>query len=183
VHFDPGPPCSARTGCGRSGNRTSLAVLGTLDAEHDAHPPLRSHIRPVAEDVHNHMISATLGVCQPKRITTAGRRSVRSPPRCCRAHHPRRRAPSSSRVICEVFGFARPEILDPWPYELVLVSPDGPRVRTNQTWGRRRRASALRTRSRRHHRRASVVGERGAPAPRGDALGAAGGAPWARVSD
>ncbi|MEY2450682.1 MAG: AraC family transcriptional regulator, transcriptional activator FtrA [Acidimicrobiaceae bacterium] len=35
-------------------------------------------------------------------------------------------------MICEVFGLARPEILDPWPYELVIASPDGPKVRTNQ---------------------------------------------------
>ena len=41
-------------------------------------------------------------------------------------------APFEFAVICEVFGFARPEILDPWPYELILVSPDGPRVRTSQ---------------------------------------------------
>src|SRR5438045_9720351 len=41
-------------------------------------------------------------------------------------------APFELAVVCEVFGFVRPEILDPWPYELVLASPDGPRVRTNQ---------------------------------------------------
>src|SRR3954462_11638759 len=41
-------------------------------------------------------------------------------------------APFELAVICEVFGFARPEILDPWPYEVVLASPDGSRVRTNQ---------------------------------------------------
>ena len=41
-------------------------------------------------------------------------------------------APFELAVICEVFGLARPEILDPWPYELVLASPVGPRVRTNQ---------------------------------------------------
>lgn len=41
-------------------------------------------------------------------------------------------APFELAVVCEVFGLARPEIMDPWPYELILVSPDGPRVRTNQ---------------------------------------------------
>src|SRR5581483_9274528 len=41
-------------------------------------------------------------------------------------------APFELAVICEVFGLARPEILDPWPYEVVLASPDGPRVETNQ---------------------------------------------------
>lgn len=44
-------------------------------------------------------------------------------------------APFELAVICEVFGLARPEILDPWPYELVIASPDGPRVRTNQCFG------------------------------------------------
>jgi transcriptional regulator GlxA family with amidase domain len=41
-------------------------------------------------------------------------------------------APFELAVICEVFGLARPEIADPWPYELILVSPHGRRVRTNQ---------------------------------------------------
>jgi len=41
-------------------------------------------------------------------------------------------APFELAVVCEVFGLARPEIMDPWPYELFLASPDGPRVRTNQ---------------------------------------------------
>ena len=41
-------------------------------------------------------------------------------------------APFELAVVCEVFGLARPEIVDPWPYELVLASPDAPRVRTNQ---------------------------------------------------
>jgi AraC family transcriptional regulator, transcriptional activator FtrA len=41
-------------------------------------------------------------------------------------------APFELAVVCEVFGLARPEILDPWPYELVLASPEGSRVRTNQ---------------------------------------------------
>jgi transcriptional regulator GlxA family with amidase domain len=41
-------------------------------------------------------------------------------------------APFEFAVICEVFGFSRPEIMDPWPYEVVLASPDAPRVRTNQ---------------------------------------------------
>ena len=34
-------------------------------------------------------------------------------------------------VACEVFGLARPEILDPWPYELTLASADAPPLRTN----------------------------------------------------
>jgi transcriptional regulator GlxA family with amidase domain len=34
-------------------------------------------------------------------------------------------------VACEVFGLARREILDPWPYELLLASPDAPTVRTS----------------------------------------------------
>ena len=41
-------------------------------------------------------------------------------------------APFELAVICEVFGLKRPEIMDPWPYELIIVSPSGPRVRTNQ---------------------------------------------------
>jgi AraC family transcriptional regulator, transcriptional activator FtrA len=41
-------------------------------------------------------------------------------------------APFELAVICEVFGLARPEIVDPWPYEVIIASPDGPRVRTNQ---------------------------------------------------
>jgi transcriptional regulator GlxA family with amidase domain len=41
-------------------------------------------------------------------------------------------APFELAVICEVFGFERPEIIDPWPYQLVIASPDGPRVQTNQ---------------------------------------------------
>jgi transcriptional regulator GlxA family with amidase domain len=41
-------------------------------------------------------------------------------------------APFELAVVCEVFGLARPEIVDPWPYELVLASPNAPRVRTNQ---------------------------------------------------
>ena len=41
-------------------------------------------------------------------------------------------APFELAVVCEVFGLARPEIMDPWPYEVVLASPDGDRVRTNQ---------------------------------------------------
>jgi len=41
-------------------------------------------------------------------------------------------APFELAVVCEVFGLARSEILDPWPYEVVLASPDGSRVRTNQ---------------------------------------------------
>ena len=41
-------------------------------------------------------------------------------------------APFELAVICEVFGLKRPEIMDPWPYDLVIVSPDGPNVRTNQ---------------------------------------------------
>ena len=34
-------------------------------------------------------------------------------------------------VACEVFGLARPEIADPWPYSLTLASPDRPPLRTN----------------------------------------------------
>ena len=41
-------------------------------------------------------------------------------------------APFELAVVCEVFGFARPEIMDPWPYEVVVASPDGTKVRTNQ---------------------------------------------------
>jgi transcriptional regulator GlxA family with amidase domain len=40
-------------------------------------------------------------------------------------------SPFEFAVICEVFGFNRPEIIDPWPYELVLCSPDGKAVQTN----------------------------------------------------
>jgi transcriptional regulator GlxA family with amidase domain len=40
-------------------------------------------------------------------------------------------SPFEFAVICEVFGFNRPEIIDPWPYELVLCSPDGNAVQTN----------------------------------------------------
>jgi transcriptional regulator GlxA family with amidase domain len=43
-------------------------------------------------------------------------------------------APFELAVVCEVFGLARPEIVDPWPYELVLASPEAPRVRTNQNF-------------------------------------------------
>jgi transcriptional regulator GlxA family with amidase domain len=39
-------------------------------------------------------------------------------------------SPFEFAVVCEVFGLARPEILDPWPYELVLCSVDGRPVRT-----------------------------------------------------
>src|SRR3989442_36591 len=41
-------------------------------------------------------------------------------------------APFELAVVCEVFGCARPEIMDPWPYEVVVASPDGTKVRTNQ---------------------------------------------------
>jgi transcriptional regulator GlxA family with amidase domain len=41
-------------------------------------------------------------------------------------------APFELAVVCEVFGFERPEIMDPWPYKVILASPDGPTVRTNQ---------------------------------------------------
>ena len=41
-------------------------------------------------------------------------------------------APFELAVVCEVFGLKRPEILDPWPYEVVIASPDGARVQTNQ---------------------------------------------------
>ena len=63
-------------------------------------------------------------------------------------------------MICEVFGFARPEILDPWPYELVLVSPDGPRVRTNQGFaidGVRPLSALIRKPTRRCARRGQAI--------------------------
>jgi transcriptional regulator GlxA family with amidase domain len=41
-------------------------------------------------------------------------------------------SPFEFAVVCEVFGLERPEIVDPWPYELVLCSPDGVSVQTNQ---------------------------------------------------
>jgi transcriptional regulator GlxA family with amidase domain len=40
-------------------------------------------------------------------------------------------SPFEFAVVCEVFGFERPEILDPWPYELVLCSQDGQPVRSS----------------------------------------------------
>lgn len=40
-------------------------------------------------------------------------------------------APFELGVACEVFGFARPEIVDPWPYDFLLASPDTPPVRTS----------------------------------------------------
>ncbi len=40
-------------------------------------------------------------------------------------------APFELAVVCEVFGLARPEILDPWPYEVVLCSEGGVPVRTD----------------------------------------------------
>jgi transcriptional regulator GlxA family with amidase domain len=40
-------------------------------------------------------------------------------------------APFELAVACEVFGLKRPEIVDPWPYEFFVCSPDAPRVRTN----------------------------------------------------
>jgi AraC family transcriptional activator FtrA len=40
-------------------------------------------------------------------------------------------APFELGVACEVFGLARPEIIDPWPYDFLLASPDQPPVRTN----------------------------------------------------
>jgi AraC family transcriptional activator FtrA len=43
-------------------------------------------------------------------------------------------APFELAVVCEVFGLARPEIKDPWPYEVVLASLDAPRVKTNQNF-------------------------------------------------
>ena len=33
-------------------------------------------------------------------------------------------------VVCEIFGLPRPEIVDPWPYEHRVCSPDGPTVTT-----------------------------------------------------
>ena len=63
--------------------------------------------------------------------TTDARRSVRSR-HVVAALVTEGVAPFELAVVCEVFGLARPEILDPWPYEVLLASPDGPRVRTNQ---------------------------------------------------
>ena len=40
-------------------------------------------------------------------------------------------APFELGVACEVFGLERPEIIDPWPYELLLASPEEPPVRTS----------------------------------------------------
>ena len=40
-------------------------------------------------------------------------------------------APFELAVVCEVFRLDRPEIMDPWPYTVILTSPDGPTVRTN----------------------------------------------------
>src|SRR4051795_7692233 len=40
-------------------------------------------------------------------------------------------APFELGVACEVFGLARPEILDPWPYRFFLCSPDVEPVRTS----------------------------------------------------
>jgi transcriptional regulator GlxA family with amidase domain len=40
-------------------------------------------------------------------------------------------SPFEFAVLCEVFGLNRPEIIDPWPYELVLCSPGGAAVQTN----------------------------------------------------
>jgi transcriptional regulator GlxA family with amidase domain len=40
-------------------------------------------------------------------------------------------SPFEFAVICEVFGLARPEIIDPWPYELVLCSEGAKPVRTS----------------------------------------------------
>jgi AraC family transcriptional regulator, transcriptional activator FtrA len=40
-------------------------------------------------------------------------------------------SPFEFAVVCEVFGLERPEILDPWPYELVLCSVDGKPVETS----------------------------------------------------
>jgi len=40
-------------------------------------------------------------------------------------------SPFEFAVVCEVFGLERPEVLDPWPYELVLCSIDGKAVRTS----------------------------------------------------
>jgi len=37
-------------------------------------------------------------------------------------------APFEFAVVCEVFGLERPEIIDPWPYELVLCSASGSSV-------------------------------------------------------
>ncbi len=40
-------------------------------------------------------------------------------------------SPFEFAVICEVFGFDRPEVIDPWPYDLTLCSPGGKAVRTS----------------------------------------------------
>lgn len=40
-------------------------------------------------------------------------------------------SPFEFAVVCEVFGLERPEILDPWPYELVLCSDGGRPVKTS----------------------------------------------------
>jgi transcriptional regulator GlxA family with amidase domain len=44
-------------------------------------------------------------------------------------------APFELGVACEVFGLQRPEILDPWPYEFFLCSPDPSPVRTSVGFG------------------------------------------------
>ena len=44
-------------------------------------------------------------------------------------------APFELGVACEVsavFGLARPEIIDPWPYEFVVCSMDEPPIRTTR---------------------------------------------------
>jgi transcriptional regulator GlxA family with amidase domain len=40
-------------------------------------------------------------------------------------------SPFEFAVVCEVFGLERPEIVDPWPYELVLCSEGGRPVTTS----------------------------------------------------
>ncbi|MEY2404531.1 MAG: hypothetical protein QOD38_2082, partial [Acidimicrobiaceae bacterium] len=103
----------------RSGNRTSVPCCGqwtlNMTSSSSSIPDPAS-----GRDVHNHMVSATLGAMPNKRTTTRGPRSVRSP-HVVAALVTHGVAPFELAVICEVFGFARPEILDPWPYELVLV--------------------------------------------------------------
>jgi len=78
------------------------------------------------------MISAILGKVTAKK-TTRDARSVRSlsKPHRVAAFLIDGVAPFELAVVCEVFGLVRPEILDPWPYELVLCSADGPRVHTD----------------------------------------------------
>jgi transcriptional regulator GlxA family with amidase domain len=42
--------------------------------------------------------------------------------------------PFEMSVPCEVFGLDRPEVVRPWPYELIVVSTGGPEVRTHNSF-------------------------------------------------